>query len=68
MTCPLRCPLGLEFCDRKPVLPDAKSFAITCQNYFHCRSWVLPWSLPLYRITEENFLKFAAVGHDYYLV
>ena len=54
MTCPLRCPLGLEFCDRKPVLPDAKSFAITWENYFHCRSWVLPWSLPLYRITEVS--------------
>jgi hypothetical protein len=63
----LGCPLGLD-CDRKAVLSDAKCYAINCDNYFYCRSWVLPWSLPLHRITAQNPLKFDSVGQDYYLV
>lgn len=63
------CPLGLEFCDQKPISLDAKCYAVTCENYFYCFSWVKSWNLPLHRINYENDpVKFAAVGHDYYLV
>ena len=62
------CPLGLEPCDQKVVLPDAKCYAITCDNYFYCRSWVLPWALPLHRMKADPDSKVNPVSHDYYLV
>jgi hypothetical protein len=63
----LGCPLGLEFCEQKLVSLDAKCYAINCENYFHCRSWVLPWSIPLHRM-KANPGAINPVPHDYYLV
>jgi hypothetical protein len=65
----LGCPLGLEPCEQKPVSLDAKCYAINCENYFHCRSWVLPWSLPLHRMPAHPGSDFdSPIPHDYYLV
>jgi hypothetical protein len=62
------CPLGLEPCEQKPVSLDAKCYAINCENYFYCRSWVLPWALPLHRMSADSESKINPVPHDYYLV
>ena len=65
----LGCPLGLEPCEQKPVSLDAKCYAINCENYFHCRSWVLPWPLPLHRMPAHPGSDFdPPIPHDYYLV
>jgi hypothetical protein len=64
----LGCPLGLEPCDQKPTLFNANSYAINCANYFYCRSWILPWSLPLHRMKADPSSKVNPVPHDYYLV
>lgn len=63
------CPLGLDLCDQKstPTLLN-EYYAIDCANYFYCRSWVLPWSLPLHRMKANPDSKFNPVPHDYYLV
>ena len=64
----LACPLGLEPCDQKPTPLNAKCYAINCDNYFYCRSWVLPWALPLHRMKADSDSKVNPVPHDYYLV
>ena len=64
----MSCPLGLNPCDQKAILPDAKYYAITCNNYFYCRSWVLPWVLPLHRMKANHNSKINPIPHDYYLV
>ena len=64
----LACPLGLEPCEQKPVSLDAKCYAINCENYFYCRSWVLPWNLPLHRMEADPDSTVNPVPHDYYLV
>jgi hypothetical protein len=64
----LGCPLGLEPCEQKAVSLDAKCYAINCENYFHCRSWVLPWSLPFHRMKANPESQINPVPHDYYLV
>lgn len=64
----LACPLGLEPCDQKPTLLNANCYAINCENYFYCRSWVLPWALPLHRMKADPDSKVNPVPHDYYLV
>lgn len=62
------CPLGLEPCEQKSTPLNAKCYAINCDNYFHCRSWVLPWALPLHRMKANPDSKINPVPHDYYLV
>ena len=64
----LGCPLGLEPCEQKPTSLNINCYAINCENYFHCRSWVLPWALPLHRMKADPDSKINPVPHDYYLV
>lgn len=63
-----RCLLGLEFCDQKRVPQDAQFFDVTCLNYYYCRSWVLPWPLPLHRMPAHPGSDFdPPIPQDYYL-